>query len=114
MVIYRVLFSYLNIHRINGELRGDPLELTLFENTGWILEEPATEGDANVSPSVVVKNRQSSHFTDESEPEIEELHICHQFTFRSQKDSLLNGCLNCTVHLTTRLSPSTDPLLSVS
>ena len=28
-----------SITRVNGEMIGDPLEVKMFESTGWILEE---------------------------------------------------------------------------
>jgi cation-transporting ATPase 13A3/4/5 len=34
---------------INDELSGDPLDLKMFEATGWALEEPASDSSEQVS-----------------------------------------------------------------
>lgn len=37
---------------IDGELSGDPLDLKMFESTGWILEEPTVNSSEMVSPQM--------------------------------------------------------------
>lgn len=39
------LASCHSITRVNGELIGDPLDIEMFNSTGWILDEPEVGGD---------------------------------------------------------------------
>ncbi|EYB93575.1 hypothetical protein Y032_0180g767 [Ancylostoma ceylanicum] len=73
-----------SLTRINGILHGDPLDLILFQQTGWVLEEAgADESDHDetemfdlVQPTVI-KPPQNSNKMDE------EYSIIRQFTFSS-------------------------------
>ncbi|GAB6018630.1 hypothetical protein CHUAL_000312 [Chamberlinius hualienensis] len=61
---------------IDGNLTGDPLDLKMFEATGWTLEEPAVDETAkyNIIIPTVVKAINSTPF---------EVGILRQFTFSS-------------------------------
>ncbi|KIH42404.1 IC domain protein, HAD ATPase, P-type family, partial [Ancylostoma duodenale] len=73
-----------SLTRINGILHGDPLDLILFQQTGWVLEEAgADESDHDetemfdlVQPTVI-KPPQNANKADE------EYSIIRQFTFSS-------------------------------
>jgi len=54
-----------SITSIDGKLSGDPLDLKMFESTGWLLEEPETSEDSQfdlVMP-VVVRPPNKNTFT---------------------------------------------------
>lgn len=54
-----------SITSIDGKLSGDPLDLKMFEATGWLLEEPETSEDSQfdlVMP-VVVRPPNKNTFT---------------------------------------------------
>lgn len=54
-----------SITSIDGKLSGDPLDLKMFESTGWLLEEPETSEDNQfdlVMP-VVVRPPNKNTFT---------------------------------------------------
>lgn len=43
-----LLFGMVTCHSItiiNGEMKGDPLDLKMFESTGWVLEEANISDD---------------------------------------------------------------------
>ncbi|CAI5791593.1 probable cation-transporting ATPase 13A3 isoform X1 [Podarcis lilfordi] len=61
---------------IGGRLSGDPLDLKMFEATGWVLEEPTQEETAlhdQIQPTVVRPPDQTPPATSEGTPEDEEL-----------------------------------------
>lgn len=73
-----------SLTRIDGTLRGDPLDLILFKNTGWVLDETVEKGldetaRFDVIQPIVVRNV-PGHFGFEEEIE---LGIIRQFTFSS-------------------------------
>uniref|UniRef100_A0A670J3P7 Uncharacterized protein n=1 Tax=Podarcis muralis TaxID=64176 RepID=A0A670J3P7_PODMU len=74
---------------IGGRLSGDPLDLKMFEATGWILEEPTQEETAlhdQIQPTVVRPPDQTPPATSEGTPEDEviyEIGILAQFPFSS-------------------------------
>lgn len=59
------LFGMVTCHSItimNGELKGDPLDLKMFESTGWILEEANVADDTKYDllfPTIVRPPRDS-------------------------------------------------------
>nr|CDJ94968.1 ATPase and Haloacid dehalogenase hydrolase domain containing protein [Haemonchus contortus] len=74
-----------SLTRINGVLHGDPLDLVLFQKTGWILEEAGPDGTDHdetemydmVQPTVV---KPPAH---NSKGGCEEYSVIRQFTFSS-------------------------------
>lgn len=67
-----------SITSIDGKLSGDPLDLKMFESTGWLLEEPETSEDNQfdlVMP-VVVRPPNKNTFTT-----IEQVKFCTLFFF---------------------------------
>lgn len=80
-----LLFGMVTCHEItiiNGQLIGDPLDLKMFEFTGWILEEPNVSDTSKFSmlfPTIV-----KPPVARKSEDEVElEIGIVRQFTFTS-------------------------------
>ncbi|KAJ8254750.1 hypothetical protein GJAV_G00196960 [Gymnothorax javanicus] len=65
--------------RIDGQLTGDPLDMKMFEATGWVLEEPSPDETSNhdlIMPTVVRPAKPSPLETDpyqEQDPDIREL-----------------------------------------
>lgn len=73
-----------SITSIDENLSGDPLDLKMFESTGWLLEEPETSEDSQfdlVMP-VVVRPPNENTFTT-----IEQVNI-HNFIFIKLKSNL--------------------------
>ncbi|KAK3088339.1 hypothetical protein FSP39_017880 [Pinctada imbricata] len=72
---------------IDGQLTGDPLELIMFEATGWTLEEPGEEESSNfdsIVPTIVRPSvPRATSFDEEYKPVSEEVGIMRQFTFTS-------------------------------
>ncbi|XP_055857682.1 polyamine-transporting ATPase 13A3 isoform X2 [Episyrphus balteatus] len=74
------LFGMVTCHSItimNGEKKGDPLDLKMFESTGWILED-ANVPDGNkydlLFPTIVRQPKSNRVSTDSIEEEIEDFH----------------------------------------
>ncbi|XP_043258655.1 polyamine-transporting ATPase 13A3-like isoform X1 [Colletes gigas] len=65
---------------IDGELCGDPLDVKMFESTGWILGEPDNKYDPVAS--TIVKPPSSTSFM-ENMNEISEIGIVQQYQFSS-------------------------------
>ncbi|KAM3866042.1 polyamine-transporting ATPase 13A3-like [Diretmus argenteus] len=83
-----------SLTKIEGELSGDPLDLKMFNATGWILEEPTEEETAlhnPIMPTVVRPHRQvganqnirQTHNMELSELSSYEIGIVRQFPFSS-------------------------------
>lgn len=55
------LFGMVTCHSItimNGKMMGDPLDLKMFESTGWILEDPQNQPDGLLQTTVVRQPKQ--------------------------------------------------------
>ncbi|KAL4608143.1 putative cation-transporting ATPase 13A3 [Arapaima gigas] len=79
-----------SLTRIDGQLSGDPLDLKMFEATGWVLEEASEEETSlhdNIMPTVVRPPRQLLPESLPSSPEGHmssyEIGIVRQFPFSS-------------------------------
>ncbi|XP_050535310.1 polyamine-transporting ATPase 13A3-like isoform X2 [Daktulosphaira vitifoliae] len=73
-----------SITSIEGKLSGDPLDLKMFESTGWLLEEPKTSEDNQfdlVMPVVVRPPNKDTYTTVEHVGQ--EIGIIRQFPFSS-------------------------------
>lgn len=76
-----LLFGMVTCHSItlmNGEMKGDPLDLKMFESTAWKLEEPNVSDDTKfnlLSPTIVKPPSSSATMlkSPPSEPHIENL-----------------------------------------
>ncbi|XP_042354316.1 polyamine-transporting ATPase 13A3-like isoform X2 [Plectropomus leopardus] len=55
-----------SLTKIEGELSGDPLDLKMFNATGWILEEPTEEETALHNPIMPTVVRPPKHFVPEA------------------------------------------------
>ncbi|XP_064185049.1 polyamine-transporting ATPase 13A3-like isoform X2 [Anguilla rostrata] len=68
-----------SLTRIEGQLTGDPLDMKMFEATGWVLEEPSPDETSNhdlIMPTVVRPAKPSPLETppcQEQDPDIREL-----------------------------------------
>ncbi|XP_026671693.1 probable cation-transporting ATPase 13A3 isoform X2 [Ceratina calcarata] len=67
---------------IDGELCGDPLDVKMFESTGWILEEFNNTTKDNFLAPTVVKPLKKNGYT-ENMNEISEIGIVQQYQFSS-------------------------------
>ncbi|KAL1121979.1 hypothetical protein AAG570_003387, partial [Ranatra chinensis] len=70
---------------IDGSLTGDPLDLKMFESTGWVLEEPDVSDETKfdlISPTVV-KPKCYNSFSDDLNELGLEIGIVRQFPFSS-------------------------------
>ncbi|XP_050685597.1 probable cation-transporting ATPase W08D2.5 [Leptidea sinapis] len=70
---------------LNGELAGDPLDLKMFESTGWLLEEPDVPELSNydvLTPTVVKPRRAANISVDDLHMPLE-VGIVHQYQFVS-------------------------------
>ncbi|XP_046811083.1 polyamine-transporting ATPase 13A3 isoform X2 [Lucilia cuprina] len=94
------LFGMVTCHSItimNGKMMGDPLDLKMFESTGWILEDSQNQPEGLLQSTVVrqpKKNRKIEEVTgDESDSEKNLSHIRER---QSSVDDLLSdvGLLN--------------------
>uniref|UniRef100_A0A8C9ZNH3 ATPase 13A3 n=1 Tax=Sander lucioperca TaxID=283035 RepID=A0A8C9ZNH3_SANLU len=65
-----------SLTKIEGELSGDPLDLKMFNATGWILEEPTEEETALHNPIMPTVVRPPKH-------SVPEIGIVRQFPFSS-------------------------------
>lgn len=77
-----------SLTRIDNELTGDPLDVILFRETSWILEEPEIVEESGrydmLAPTVVRPNRSSSTSDSNSDADSAlEIGILRQFTFSS-------------------------------
>ncbi|KAL4221380.1 hypothetical protein ACF0H5_019638 [Mactra antiquata] len=75
---------------IDGKLSGDPLELIMFESTGWELTEPGVEETSNfdmICPTIVypksAKLKTNSSYGIDYDVSPQEIGIVRQFTFSS-------------------------------
>lgn len=67
-----------SITSIDGKLSGDPLDLKMFESTGWLLEEPETSEDNQfdlVMP-VVVRPPNKNTYTTIEQVKLNTLYVC--------------------------------------
>ena len=63
-LLVECLSSCHSITRVNGKLIGDPLDIEMFNSTGWILDEPEVGGD-NLNEMIsafVMPNEQQRNF----------------------------------------------------
>ncbi|CAI5449155.1 unnamed protein product [Caenorhabditis angaria] len=78
--IVKAIATCHSLTRINGVLHGDPLDLILFQKTGWSMEEGEVEEETqlfdNVQPSIIKPNK-ADKFPDA------EYSVIRQFTFSS-------------------------------
>ncbi|KAI8425683.1 hypothetical protein MSG28_011492 [Choristoneura fumiferana] len=78
---------------LNGELAGDPLDLKMFESTGWSLEEPAVPEPANyemLTPTIVRPRRSASIDVDDVHIPLEVGIVQqHQFVSSLQRASVV-------------------------
>ncbi|XP_024908394.1 probable cation-transporting ATPase 13A3 isoform X2 [Cynoglossus semilaevis] len=79
-----------SLTKIDGELCGDPLDLKMFNATGWVLEEPTEEETALHNPIMPTVVRPPKHILPEtslnhhlSESMLFEIGIVRQFPFSS-------------------------------
>ncbi|XP_014255644.1 probable cation-transporting ATPase 13A3 isoform X2 [Cimex lectularius] len=83
--LLRSMVTCHSITIIEGNLAGDPLDIKVFESTGWTLEEPEINDAAKfdlISPTVVKPGPEN--VVPESPDEIDfEIGIVRQFTFSS-------------------------------
>lgn len=73
-----------SLTRIDGELAGDPLDVKMFESTGWELEEPDVPDTSKFDllvPSLVRPPNQTPQGSDEEVPY--EIGLVHQYQFSS-------------------------------
>ncbi|XP_043470600.1 polyamine-transporting ATPase 13A3-like isoform X1 [Leptopilina heterotoma] len=70
---------------IEGELCGDPLDVKMFESTGWTLEEPEVEDTSkyDLLAPTIVKPPECANFTEFTNNEIAEIGIINQYQFSS-------------------------------
>ena len=82
--LVRALASCHSLTRIEEELCGDPLDLILFEKTGWILEEPSVVEETGRFDTLVptVVRAPKDTFVEGVTPG-HEIGIIRQFTFSS-------------------------------
>ncbi|XP_034951559.1 probable cation-transporting ATPase 13A3 [Chelonus insularis] len=84
-LIFQGMLVCHSLTLIENELCGDPLDVKMFESTGWILEEPEVT-DANkydfMPPTIVKPPREGSMLT-ENMNEIPEIGIIQQYQFSS-------------------------------
>ncbi|KAF2669226.1 hypothetical protein BT63DRAFT_455205 [Microthyrium microscopicum] len=83
-VILHTMATCHSLRKVDGELVGDPLDVKMFEFTGWTFEEgeqQTSEDLPKLSPSIA---RPPKLENDESETEPLELGILKQFEFVSQ------------------------------
>ncbi|CAD6192928.1 unnamed protein product [Caenorhabditis auriculariae] len=90
----RAIATCHSLTRINGELHGDPLDMILFEQTGFSLEEGDEDDSQNfdVQPTFVCPPRGSSVHT--------ECSVVRQFTFSSTLQRMSVIVANPTNHST--------------
>lgn len=85
-----LLFGMVTCHSItimNGEMKGDPLDLKMFESTGWILEEANVADDTKYDllfPTIVRPPIRSSQIDLNMEGNVSlEIGIVREFSFTS-------------------------------
>ncbi|XP_069583260.1 probable cation-transporting ATPase 13A4 isoform X1 [Ranitomeya imitator] len=66
-----------SIIMLDGKLQGDPLDLKMFEATGWVLDE--TRSDQNSSQNIIVKPGTNSKMMDE----VKGIKVLFQYPFSS-------------------------------
>ncbi|XP_076242344.1 polyamine-transporting ATPase 13A3 isoform X2 [Calliopsis andreniformis] len=73
-----------SLNLIDGELCGDPLDVKMFESTGWILEESETvhSNKHDLIAQMIVKPPKKNSFT-KNMNEISEIEIVQQYQFSS-------------------------------
>lgn len=94
--LLQALASCHSLTSIQGELKGDPLDLKMFEFTRWVLEEPGPENTRydNLTPSIVkpVSTTESTQNLDNYDPytmEIPyEIGLLRRFHFSSSQQSM--------------------------
>lgn len=76
-----------SLTRIENELTGDPLDLILFRETAWILEEPEIVEESGrydmLAPTVVRPAKKTSVASKDDHETALEIGILRQFTFSS-------------------------------
>ena len=90
------LFGMVTCHSItvmNGKMMGDPLDLKMFESTGWSLEDPQAEPNGMLQTTIVRQPKQSKCHQPEEGGENQTPHIKER---QSSVDDLLSdvGLLN--------------------
>ncbi|XP_034233916.1 probable cation-transporting ATPase 13A3 [Thrips palmi] len=75
-----------SLTRIDGELAGDPLDVKMFESTGWELEEPDVPDTIKFDllvPSLVRPPKQQQQAVEEVDGVPYEIGLVHQYQFSS-------------------------------
>eukprot|EP01022_Parablepharisma_sp_SALTPOND_P025544 TRINITY_DN598_c0_g1_i1.p2 TRINITY_DN598_c0_g1~~TRINITY_DN598_c0_g1_i1.p2 ORF type:complete len:979 (+),score=86.34 TRINITY_DN598_c0_g1_i1:10743-13679(+) len=88
-LVVECLASCHSITRVEGKLIGDPLDIEMFNNTGWILDEPEAGDDFGemISAFVMPNERQRNYdWTKDSEDSLKpyQLGIIRRFDFTSK------------------------------
>ncbi|KAM3931840.1 putative cation-transporting ATPase 13A4 [Leptodactylus fuscus] len=70
-----------SIIMLDGKLEGDPLDLKMFEATGWILDEPSSDDDddGQTCQNIIVRPGLNSEMKDN----LEEIKVIFQYPFSS-------------------------------
>lgn len=81
-----IMTSCHSLTRVHGEIIGDPLEIKMFESTGWILEEKENNKfdelvEATVKPA---KNPKQSYLVENDLEKMEAIGIIRRFEFSSK------------------------------
>ncbi|XP_071805048.1 polyamine-transporting ATPase 13A3-like [Asterias amurensis] len=69
---------------INGEISGDPIDLKMFQASGWELEEPTSEETTHFDMMVPTIVRSPATAAKRKSEEVEEVGILKQFPFSSE------------------------------
>ncbi|KRX08170.1 P-type ATPase, cytoplasmic domain N [Pseudocohnilembus persalinus] len=85
-VFMDIMTSCHSLTRVHGEIIGDPLEIKMFESTGWILEEKENNKfdelvEATVKPA---KNPKQSYLVENDLEKMEAIGIIRRFEFSSK------------------------------
>ncbi|XP_013404305.1 probable cation-transporting ATPase 13A3, partial [Lingula anatina] len=85
---------------IEGELKGDPLDLKMFESTNWLLEEPGQDTSKFdiMVPTIVKPITKESYYSGDTDKIAFEVGIVRQFVFTSalQRMSVITRTLGNT------------------
>ncbi|KAK0166024.1 hypothetical protein PV328_004483 [Microctonus aethiopoides] len=116
-LIFQGMLVCHSLTLIDDELCGDPLDVKMFESTGWILEEPEIEDTSKydlLAPTVVKPSGSNSSST-ESLERLPEIGIIQQFQFSSslQRMSVIVRVLGSN-HFTAYTKGSPEVILSLS
>ncbi|XP_012274124.1 probable cation-transporting ATPase 13A3 [Orussus abietinus] len=98
---------------IDGELCGDPLDVKMFESTGWILEEPNTEESLKYSLMTPTIVRPPANYV--SGNNIQEIEIVHRYQFSSTLQRMSSVArISGEEHFVTYTKGSPEMILSLS